>query len=219
MSIVLHIFPSSPRTFKVLSVAKYLNLAVDIKVVDLTKNEHRESDYFALNPNMRVPTLQDGDFILWESNAILQYLALKVPEAGLLPLDERGRIDVTRWQFWDLAHWDPACGSIISENLVKPFVMKSGEPDPAVIAKATGFFHRTAAVLDGQLSKRRFVTGDRLTLADFSLAAPLNYARVAGLPLESYGAIRRWYRTMSAMPAWEATMAANIPRALIAEPV
>jgi glutathione S-transferase len=83
---------------------------------------------------MRVPTLKDGDYVLWESNAIGQYLAGKRPEAGLFPANEKERLDVTRWQFWDLAHWDPACATLIFENFVKPVVTKSGEPDPAAVA-------------------------------------------------------------------------------------
>jgi len=53
---------------------------------------------------MRMPTLRDGDYVLWESNAIAQIPCAEKRKAGLLPLDERARLDVTRWQFWDLAH-------------------------------------------------------------------------------------------------------------------
>ena len=62
-------------------------------------------------------------------------------------------------------------------------------------------------MLDGQLAGRRFVTGETLTLADFSLGAPLNYAETAHFPLEPYGEIKRWYATLSALPAWQRTLA------------
>lgn len=218
MAITLYIFPSSPRSFKALSVVEHLRLPVEIQIVDLVKNAHRDPDYAAINPNMRVPSLRDGDFVLWESNAIIQHLALKVPESGLLPTDERRRIDVNRWQFWDLAHWDPACGAFISERVVKRFVTKTGEPDPVVVEKGAGFFHRAANALDIQLRGKTYVTGEQLTVADFSIAAPLNYARAAGLPLEPYDEIQRWYKTISSLPAWRKTVAANLPAALIAEP-
>src|SRR4026208_1061907 len=79
------------------------------RMLVLPKGEQNTPQYEALNPNMRMPTLKDGDYVLWESNAICQYLAAKTPESGLLPKDETARLDVTRWQFWDLAHWDPTC--------------------------------------------------------------------------------------------------------------
>jgi glutathione S-transferase len=130
---------------------------------------------------MRMPTLKDGDYVLWESNAIAQYLASKRPESGLLPKDERARLDVTRWQFWELAHWHPACAIFAFENVVKP-LLGLGEPDKAELAKGTEAFKRAATVLEGQLKDRKFVTGDTLTLADFSIGAAMNLAEMAHFP-------------------------------------
>src|SRR5262249_47226188 len=104
MAIELYVFPPSPRAFKVLAVANHLGLDYELRFLDLPKGAHKTPQYAALNPNVRMPTLKDGDYALWESNAIGQYLAGKKPDAGLLPRDERARLDVTRWQFWDLAH-------------------------------------------------------------------------------------------------------------------
>jgi glutathione S-transferase len=154
-----------------------------------------------------MPTLRDGDYVLWESNAITQYLAGKKPQSGLLPTDERGRLDVTRWQFWDLAHWDPALTILLLENFIRPMLVAGHEPDAAALAKGTEMFHRSAAVLDGQLKGKTYVTGDTLTLADISLGAPLNYAAPGRFPLEAYGEIRRWHASLMALPAWQKTWA------------
>ena len=203
----LYVFPPSPRAFKVMAIANYLGIDTALRIVDLIKGDQNTPEYAALNPNMRMPTLKDGDYVLWESNAILQYLAAKRPESGLLPADGKGRLDVTRWQFWDLAHWDPTCAVFIFENVVKAVVLKSGEPDPAAIAKGTESFHRVAQVLDGQLKGKKFVTGDTLTVADFSLGAPMNLAEMARFPLEPYREIKRWYATLHALSAWQKTLA------------
>jgi glutathione S-transferase len=211
MTIELYVFPPSPRAFKVMAVANHLGLEVTVRLVDLRKGEQTAPDYAALNPNLRMPTLKDGDFVLWESNAICQYLALQRPESGLLPKDERARLDVTRWQFWDLAHWDPACAVFVFEHVVKPNVLGIAEPDPAALAKGSESFHRAAKVLDGQLQGRPFVTGDRLTLADFCLGAALNLAEMARYPIEPYDEIRRWYADLRTLPAWQQTLAQSAP--------
>jgi glutathione S-transferase len=151
MSIELYVFPPSPRAFKVMAIANHLGLDAKLKFIDLVKGDQKSPEYAALNPNMRMPTLKDGDYVLWESNAIGQYLAAKKPQSGLLPASDPGRLDVTRWQFWDLAHWDPACAALIFEYIVKPLVAKAGDPDEAVIAKGNESFHRVAKVLDGHL--------------------------------------------------------------------
>ena len=59
------------------------------------------------------------------------------PGVGCCQNDERARLDVTRWQFWDLAHWDPACATFVFEYVVKPVVLANGEPDMVAIARGT----------------------------------------------------------------------------------
>ena len=81
----LYVFPPSPRAFKVMAFANYLGIEPTLHMLDLIKGEQKSPQYAALNPNMRMPTLKDGDYVLWESNAILQYLAAKRPQTGLLP--------------------------------------------------------------------------------------------------------------------------------------
>jgi glutathione S-transferase len=207
MSIELYVFPPSPRAFIVMAVANHLGIDWTLRMVDLRKGDQKTPQYAALNPNMRMPTLKDGDYVLWESNAIAQYLAAKRPESGLLPTNERARLDVTRWQFWDLAHWLPACAVFAFEYVAKPLVLGINEPDMAAIAKGTEPFHRAAKVLDGQLKGRKFVTGDTLTVADFSLGSAMNLAKMAHYPIEPYGEIARWYGRLAALPAWQKTLA------------
>ena len=206
MTIELYVFPPSPRAFKPMVVANHLGIETTLRIVDLVKGDQKAPQYAALNPNMRMPTLKDGDYVLWESGAILQYLAGKKPESGLLPRDERGRLDVTRWQFWDVCHWDPGCAVFIFEHLVKPIVLKSGEPDQAAIAKGAENFHRAAKDLDDQLRDRKFVTGEILTLADFSIGASMNLADMAHYPIAQYAEIKRWYAGLRALPAWQKTL-------------
>jgi glutathione S-transferase len=207
MTIEIYAFPPSPRAFRAMALANHLDLDWTLRMLDLVKGEQKAPEYAALNPNMRMPTLKDGDYVLWESGAILQYLAGKKPQSGLLPPDETGRLNVTRWQFWDACHWDPACAIYLFENVVKAVIMKSGEPDQAALAKGAELLHRAAKVLDDHLKRNKYVAGDRLTVADFSIGAPLNYAELARLPLAAYPEITRWYATLRALPAWQKTLA------------
>jgi glutathione S-transferase len=206
----LYVFPPSPRAFKVLAVANHLGLNFQQHMVDLSKGEQRLAPFTVLNPNQRMPVLEEDGYVLWEANAILQYLADKKPESGLLPTESRARLDVTRWQFWDLAHWDSACAIMIFEHLVKK-LLKIGDPDPAELAKGAERFHRSATVLDAHLKGRKHIAGDELTIADFSLGAPLNLALPAQIPLTKYPEIVRWHTALSELPAWRQSLA--FPRA------
>jgi glutathione S-transferase len=207
----VHYFPPSPRAFKVLAVLHHLELPFEPRVIDLFKGEQKQPEFAALNPNMMMPVIEDDGFVLWEANAILQYLASKNPARGLLPEEPKARADVSRWQFWDLAHWEPSMAVMIFERVVKKLA-SLGEPDLARTAEAETRFHRFARVLDTHLGGRRFVTGDRLTVADFSLGPALNLAGPAQIPVADYPEIRRWHASLMALPAWQKTLALVAPR-------
>lgn len=206
MSMRIHAFPPSPRAFKALVVANHVGADFELRLIDLTKGEQRQADYVAINPNMKMPALEDGDLKLWESNAILNYLAAKHPESGLLPADDRKRADVLRWQFWESTTWDPACAILVFERVVKP-AFGGGAPDPVKVEEGLEKVRRAAAILDAQLDGRAFVCGDALTIADFSLGAVLTMKDLAQLPLEPYANIRSWAARLEALPAWQATSA------------
>jgi glutathione S-transferase len=200
----LYGFPPSPNTWKVRAVAAHLGLRPDFEFVDLTRGQSRIAEFLALNPTGRTPVLVDGDFTLWESNAIMQYLASRTPNA-LWPNEARIRADIMRWQSWQLAHWSKeGCEPLLFERLVKK-IMNLGAPDPAVVAKGTENFHREARVLDAHLAKQSYLVGKEPTLADFSVAAPLFHAQAAELPLAPYLHIRDWFERVSALPAWRET--------------
>ena len=198
----LYGFPPSPNTWKVRAVAAQLGIPLDVEFVDLTKP--RTADYLALNPAGRTPTLVDGDFVLSESNAIMQYLAGRSANA-LWPNDARARADIIRWQSWQLAHWSKeGCEPLIFQRLVKK-LLNLGPPDAAIVAKGTEAFNREARLLDAHLGKHSYLVGNAVTLADFAVAAPLFYAKEAELPLAPYAHLRDWFTRVSALPAWRDT--------------
>ena len=197
----LYGFPPSPNTWKVRAVAAHLGLPLACEFVDLSKGQQRTPEYLALNPTGRTPTLVDGDFTLWESNAIMQYLADRTPNS-LWPNDARVRADIIRWQSWQLAHFSKeGCEPLIFQRLVKK-LLNLGPPDEAVLALGTEAFKREAGVLDAHLAKQSYLVGTEITLADFAVAAPLFYAKEAELPLAAYPHVRDWFARVSALPAW-----------------
>jgi len=188
----------NPR--KVCALARYLNSPVEFVHVDLRSGAHRKPDFLAINPNGKVPVLQDGDLMLWESNAIMCHLA-KQAKSDLWPEDER-QIEVMRWLYWDANHFSRHGGALYFENLVKP-ALGMGAPDETAVQRATDFFHTFAGILDAHLKDRDFLIGGRLSIADFATAVCLPYAEGAKLPLEPYAEIRRWHAGLETLPAWQ----------------
>jgi glutathione S-transferase len=211
MGLKIHAFPLSPRGFKVLSVAAHLELPYEFCLCDLTKGDQKSAAFTTINPNQKMPVLEEDGFKLWESNAIIGYLAGKKPGA-LLPLDERGRADVMRWLFWESTTWDRAVAILAFERFVKGF-FGGGGPDLREVEQGERLFHLAAGILDAHLKDRRYISGDSLSLADFSLASALTVADPAQLPLASYREIRGWGARMAELAAWRTVQAMQKPAA------
>ncbi|NNB98768.1 glutathione S-transferase family protein [Corallococcus exiguus] len=200
----LYFHPLSGNSRRVLLVAAHLDIPLERIVVDLTTGKQRDASYLGINPNGRVPVLDDGGFVLWESRAIMVYLAEKTPGQTLLPTDAQGRADVNRWLFWCSSHMAPANTVLVQENFVKQRTGR-GPPDPAEVARGEALFAQTAPVLDSHLAGRTWVTQERLTLADLSLAASFALAGPARLPLEGYANLRAWLGRVQQLDAWQRT--------------
>lgn len=200
----LYGFAGSPRTWKVRAVAAHLGIPLAYEDLDFAKGETRTPHYLALNPTGRTPTLVEGDFVLWESDAIMQYLGSKKPNT-LWPDDARTRADIMRWQNWQSAHWgSDACVPLIFQNLVKGF-FGLGMPDAVAVTKATAAFDKEATVLDAHLAKRSWLVGSAVTLADFTVGSYLFHANEAKLPVAPYEHIAHWFERLSALPCWAET--------------
>ncbi len=206
MQLLIH--PASPNCVAVLAAAQVLGLDIDVRHVDLFKEEQRAPEFLHVNPNGLVPVLRDDDFVLWETVAILQYLGTFDSAQGLLPRAERQRADVTRWMAWGLAHWNPALQPFIFERLFKP-IKGLGPPDEQRLVGLESTLRQTASVLEAQLSHSEFVCGNELSIADLHLAAYPMYATAAGIELATFPHLRRWLGRVHGLPEWrDATGAA-----------
>jgi glutathione S-transferase len=99
---------------------------------------------------------------------------------------------------------------MVWENMVKKF-LNAGAPDAAKIKEAEELFHLLAAVLDGHLKDREYLTGAALTIADFAVAAPLIYAQPARFPLEKYENVRAWYGRIEKLEGWKKALPKMMP--------
>jgi glutathione S-transferase len=180
-------FPLSPNCRKVRAVVYELGLKPEFVPVNIFKGEARTPEMLALNPNAKLPVLVDGDFVLWESNAIVSYLASGTP---LLPTSSRERADVDRWGDWQLAHLGPAIGKVAFERLVKPMTGQ-GAPDQAIVDVGTADFAKFTAVLEASLGSREYVAG-RLSVADFILTSMYTIAATVGLEAAPYPSVNAW---------------------------
>ena len=192
----------TPTSRKVKAVVNSLKFDIEIKYLDLLKGEQKNPDYLLHNPNGTVPTLVDGDFNLWESNAIMQYLC-DTTQGGdtLFPGDIITRSDIVRWQFWEMAHFNRTTQVFVWENFVKP-TFDMGKTNFDLVEVATGDFHKYATTLDNHLKNKQFLVGEKLSLADYSVANVAALYALAKVPVESYRNINDWIARLDAIPAW-----------------
>jgi glutathione S-transferase len=196
----LHIVPGSPSSRKVEAVIHHLGLKVEIQEHNFFAGGLRKPSYLALNPNARVPTLEDGNFVLWESNAITQYLADRAGDDKLFPRQAQRRADIVRWQFWELTHFNRAFGVLAFETVAKA---RHGLPtDAAAVALAQAELARCAPVLETHLTGREYLVGDAVTLADYAMIPFEGYRSLVPFDWAPHSELNAYFDRMSRLEPW-----------------
>jgi len=199
----LYQHPLSSNCRRVMLAAIHMGTPLELAEVDLLHADDRRR-LTELNPNSKIPVLDDGGFLLWESCAVMQYLAERTLGQTLYPDDICVRADINRWMLWSCQHFAPAVSIFVWEKIWKR-VIGVGDPDPVELARGATELAQYAEVLDDHLSGRQWVVGKGLTLADFALAAPLMYTGPAALPLGDYVHLQAWYARVRELDAWKQT--------------
>jgi glutathione S-transferase len=154
-------------------------------------------EYLAKNPNGLIPLLEDGDFVLWESNAVVRYLCAKYAPGTLYPEPLDARADADRWMDWQATTLQPAMGPAFMQ-LVRT---TAAERNAAAIDESARKTEPLLAILDAQLAGRAFVCGAQFTMADIVLGCAVH--RWFGLPLARTARpnAERWYAALMQRPA------------------
>lgn len=153
-------------------------------------------EYRALNPNGLVPVIEDEGFVLWESNAIVRYLAAKHGDGGIWPSEAKARADVDRWMEWQSTGYTPAMGPAFVGLVRTPAEKRDLNAIEASRAKSETF----ADVLDAHLGNRAFVAGATFSAADIVVGCAVH--RWLGLPLARAPRphLERYYRALGTRP-------------------
>jgi len=186
----------APR--RVLALAKHLG--VDATYVEAA-GRLAMPDYVALNPNMKAPTLVDGEHVLWESSAIMAYLCIKQGSDMWPAYNPAEQVEIIRWLSWNDCHWAPSVAPFYFEHIVKS-TFNIGPPDRDSLPSKVPNLVKFATVLDGHLAGRNQVACGRLTIADFQLASMTTDWRKSEMPLDAFRNIVRWLDHLERIPAW-----------------
>ncbi|MEY2884071.1 MAG: hypothetical protein RL490_1795 [Pseudomonadota bacterium] len=206
MSLTLYT-AATPNGYKVSVALEELGLAYDVQRVDLGKGEQKLPDFLAINPNGRVPVLVDDGFPIFESGAILVWLAEKTGQ--LMPMDAQGRSRVLQWLMFQMSGIGPMMGQ------ANVFYRYFPEKIPAAIARYQGEGRRLFAVLDAQLADRDYLAGD-YSIADIANWCWVRTAKWSGIDTEGLPHLQRWTAAIAARPA--AQRGIHIPEASQAKP-
>lgn len=185
--------PASGNVYKTQLLLALLGRDYDQTPVKWGTPEIAGPDFLRLNPEGRVPVLDDDGFVLPESNAQLWYLAQGTP---YWPDDIQEQAQVLRWLFWEQYSHEPYIAVI-------RYLRHYGEPGPETeqkIAERTPGARHALDVLEGHLADRQWLVGDRCTIADLALYAYTHVAHEAGFPLDDHPGIRAWVVRVEALP-------------------
>ncbi len=186
---------ATPNGCKAAVTLEELELPYTAHPIDISSGAQKEPAYTAINPNGRIPAIVDrdnGDFAVFESGAIMMYLAEKT--GRLMPTDAKGRSEVLHWLMFQMGGLGPMQGQ------ANVFYRYFPEKIPAAIERYQNETRRLYGVLDTRLADREFLVGD-YSLADI---AHWSWARIhswAGVDIDDFQHLRRWIDQIAARPA------------------
>ena len=187
---------SSINVRKVVWAAQETGVPFSRTDAGLTFGVVKTFDYLRLNPNAQVPTLQDGELVLWESNVIVRYLCARYAP-DLYPQELVARFDAERWMDWQQTSLNPAG----SPAFIQWFRTAPEQRDQSVITKSVATMTPLLTLLDQHLSQRAYMGGNSFGMADIPVACDIH--RWFGLPQTrpELPHLERWYAQILARPA------------------
>lgn len=154
-------------------------------------------EYLAMNPNRLVPTLVEGDFALWESNAILRYLA-DAYAPHLWPEGLRARAQADKWMDWQFTFADAQ-----RDGFLQMVRVAEDQRDPAQIERTMTETNKLMRIMDDALAGQAFLTGEAFGIADIPMGAYAYTWFKLGFAREDVPHVRRWFEAVSARPGFQ----------------
>jgi glutathione S-transferase len=192
------LFSRNPNPRLAVAVARHLRAKVEFEFAAPLAPGQAER-YRPLNPNLLLPILSGPGKSLWETDAIACRLSRDArSDFWRTDDDEPGMV---QWLSWGKENFAGACDMVHFERVTKQRY-GLGRVDRQRVEEGLGRFGTAAALLDAELSGRRWLVGDSLSYADFRMATFLPFNDVAGLPLNDYPSVERWYRQLEEIDAW-----------------
>ncbi|MEN3951280.1 glutathione binding-like protein [Iodidimonas sp. SYSU 1G8] len=192
---------STPNGWKASIMLEELGLPYELKRVDLGKAEQKTPEFLKINPNGRIPAIVDrdaGDFPVFESGAIMLYLAEKTGK--LIPSDAKGRSLVIQWLMFQMGGVGPMQGQ------AHVFLHSAPETIPYAIERYQNETRRLYGVLDTRLADNAYLAGD-FSLADIANWTWIWFHGFAGIALEDFPNLKRWFDELEARPGFQRGMA------------
>ena len=199
---------ATPNGWKISIALEELGLPYEVRAIDFAAQEQKADWYVKLNPNGRIPTLDDDGFIMFESGAILIYLAEKTGK--FLPRDVHGRSRVLQWLMFQMSGIGPMMGQ------ANVFFRYFPEKIPPVIERYQREVMRLFGVLDRQLASHEYIAG-KYSIADMALWPWVSGYEWSGVSVAEFPSLERWLALVGARPAVQAGRDVPIRRDRAAE--
>lgn len=176
-----------------------LALSYETITLNMKEKEHKTASYLALNPNGKVPTLVDNDFVVWESCAINRYLAEKYkPEWLGATVEERALVE--QWTLWGMIH-------VLKHVEIPMYYVLFGRGDAASVDQARVDVAPFFAVLDDYLKGKDYMVGNTFTIADINIGSIIHLAMRVQCDIARYTNLVRWMGGLTARPAFQKILA------------
>jgi glutathione S-transferase len=194
---MIHLYGSPHnRALRTFWMLEELGLEYESTQLDTQGGETRTAEFLKINPNGQVPTLVDGDDVVWESLAINLFLARKYG-GDLAPASLSEEADAYQWSFWAMTEVEP---NLLAYGMNTQFLPEE-ERDPKAAAAGGAALEAAMKILDDRLEGRAYLSGEHFRVTDLGVASVLSWASLMGYDISSHANVQRWLAACLERPA------------------
>ena len=192
--------PYSNAARRVQMLCEELGISYTYETVDLMSGKQNTPEFQKLNPNSKVPAIDDDGFTLWESQAIMRYLCDKHKAQAWYPTEPKARAIVEQWLDWNQTRIGPEAGKLMFN-----MHFAGDKRNDQSIEDGKKWLLKILPVMNGVLDTRPYLCDGQITLADLAAATNIAYLEACQYDFSPYPAIQRWYHAIKARPSFAKT--------------
>jgi glutathione S-transferase len=203
-AMIIYGHPMSQHVRRIQMLCEEISTPYSFQPIALDKGEQYTEEFLEKNPNGKVPVVDDNGFVLWESHAIMRYIADKNKARKWYPTEPKARAEVEKWLDWNHTRLNPEVSTIVMNTIIF-----GDKGDKHAVEMAKQSLEKILPVLERTLQSQDYLSGPEPMISDLSVVSTISHLEMCNCDLSGYPAIDSWYKNLKRRPSFTKTALAK----------